>query len=387
MPGGKGANQALAARRLGADVTLVAAVGTDDAAGEALALLDRDGVDLGRLRRVRDEPTGVALITVDGAGENTIVVVPGQERTPRSPSRPPTSTAPTRSSASSRCRWAPWRGRRAGTGIRAVLPNPAPAAPVPEAVLARADLVVANRAEAAAVPGLDRAGLVAVTAGEEGAVLRRGGEEVARATRRRVTAVDGTAAGDAFTGALVVGLLSGAVPAGRPGAGLRRGRAPAARPGAQPSLPGRGSSSQERAPSEPESPQGERGADEGRAVRARRAALSEERALSEPESPQGERGATRAGRSELARTALSEERALSEPESPQGERGATRAGRSELARTALSEERARASPRARRASGERRGPGGPSREDRPVRGAGTERAREPAGDRARASPW
>ena len=77
VPGGKGANQALAARRLGAEVTLVAAVGTDDAADEALALLAADGVDLAAVRRVDSASTGTALITVDDDGENTIVVVPG----------------------------------------------------------------------------------------------------------------------------------------------------------------------------------------------------------------------------------------------------------------------------------------------------------------------
>src|ERR1700712_238428 len=75
VPGGKGANQALAARRLGADVALLAAVGDDEAAGEALALLRADGVDLAGVRTVPG-PTGVALITVDDDGENTIVVVP-----------------------------------------------------------------------------------------------------------------------------------------------------------------------------------------------------------------------------------------------------------------------------------------------------------------------
>ena len=65
VPGGKGANQALAARRLGADVTMVAAVGDDPAADEALALLRADGVRLERLRREPGEPTGHALITVE----------------------------------------------------------------------------------------------------------------------------------------------------------------------------------------------------------------------------------------------------------------------------------------------------------------------------------
>ncbi|HEX6756758.1 MAG TPA: PfkB family carbohydrate kinase [Mycobacteriales bacterium] len=236
VPGGKGANQALAARRLGADVTLVAAVGTDAAAGEALALLDRDGVDLGRLRRVRDEPTGVALITVDDAGENTIVVVPGANATLA------VEAADLAGADAVLCQLEIPMGTVAAAaelapGSALFCLNPAPAAPVPDAVLARADLVVANRAEAAAVPGLDRARLVAVTAGEEGAVLRRGGAEIARATPPRVTAVDGTAAGDAFTGALVVGLLSGLSERAALERACAAGARAAARPGAQPSLP------------------------------------------------------------------------------------------------------------------------------------------------------
>jgi ribokinase len=235
MPGGKGANQALAARRLGADVTLLAAVGTDAAGSEALALLDEDGVDLTAVRRV-DEPTGVALITVDDAGENTIVVVPGanarltvdagelagadavlcQLEVPMDTVAAPAAPAP--------------------EGALFCL-NPAPAAPVPAAVLDRADLVVANRAEFAEVSGLDRARLVAVTAGAQGAVLRAGGREVARSQSPAIIAADGTGAGDAFAGALVVGLVAGL----ERGEALRRaclaGAAAASRPGAQPSLP------------------------------------------------------------------------------------------------------------------------------------------------------
>ena len=75
FPGGKGANQAVACARLGAEVRMVAAVGRDPFAGEALAGLREAGVELD-LREV-DEPTGVALITVDADGETTIVVSPG----------------------------------------------------------------------------------------------------------------------------------------------------------------------------------------------------------------------------------------------------------------------------------------------------------------------
>ena len=235
VPGGKGANQALAARRLGADVALLAAVGDDEAAGEALALLAADGVDLAGVRRV-DGPTGVALITVDDAGENTIVVVPGANaRLAIDPAElagadavlcqleVPMRTVATAAAATPR-------------GALFCL-NAAPPAAVPAEVLDRADLVVANRAEFAVVDGLDRAALVAVTAGADGAALRTGGREVARAAAPAVTAIDGTGAGDAFTGALVVSLLAGL----DRDAALRRaclaGAAAASRPGAQPSLP------------------------------------------------------------------------------------------------------------------------------------------------------
>ena len=79
-PGGKGANQALAAARAGAAVRMVGAVGRDAFAGEALALLRAGGVDLSLVREV-DGPTGVALILVDRAGENVIAVIPGANGT------------------------------------------------------------------------------------------------------------------------------------------------------------------------------------------------------------------------------------------------------------------------------------------------------------------
>jgi ribokinase len=235
VPGGKGANQALAARRLGADVTLLAAVGDDESAGEALALLDADGVDLSGVRRV-EGPTGVALITVDDAGENTIVVVPGAN------ARLAVDGSELTGADAVLCQLEVPMGTveaaAAATPAGALFClNAAPPAPVPAAVLDRADLVVANRTEYAAVDGLDRARLVAVTAAADGAALRSGGREVARAAAPAVTAVDGTGAGDAFTGALVVGLLDGL----DQDSALRRaclaGAVAASRPGAQPSLP------------------------------------------------------------------------------------------------------------------------------------------------------
>lgn len=231
VPGGKGANQALGAARLGATVHLVAAVGTDGE--EALALLRHEGVELTRVREV-DATTGLALIEVDPAGETTIVVVPGANAeltvTPEDVAG---------ADAVLTVLEVPDDAVRAAaehaTGLFVL--NAAPARPVSPDVLARADLVVVNRAEHAAIPGLDAARAVAVTRGAEGAVLLRDGREVARAAPPPVTAVDGTGAGDAFVAAVVVGLLDGVADAELLVRGCAAGALAATRPGAQPSLP------------------------------------------------------------------------------------------------------------------------------------------------------
>jgi ribokinase len=235
IPGGKGANQAVAAARLGASVRLVACVGSDALATLAQSGLDDAGVDLSGVTQDTSTDTGMALIVVDDAGENQIVVVPGANAalTPDAvraadvgacdavlcqleiPDEPLAAAA------------------RAATGLFSL--NAAPARPVPAEVLGRADLVVVNRHELDALPELPR--LVALTLGAEGAVLLEDGAEVARAAPPEVDAVDGTAAGDAFTACLVVSLLA------RPDReeALRRacaaGAIAASRPGAQPSLP------------------------------------------------------------------------------------------------------------------------------------------------------
>jgi len=231
VPGGKGANQALAAARLGATVHLVAAVGTDGE--EALALLRREGVELTRVREV-DTTTGLALIEVDTAGETTIVVVPGANA-----ALTVTPEDVAGADAVLTVLEVPDDAVRAAaehaTGLFVL--NAAPARPVSPDVLVRADLVVVNRAEHAAIPGLDAARAVAVTRGAEGVVLLRDGREVARAVPPPVTAVDGTGAGDAFVAAVVVGLLDGVADAELLARGCAAGALAATRPGAQPSLP------------------------------------------------------------------------------------------------------------------------------------------------------
>lgn len=234
LPGGKGANQALAARRLGVDVALVAAVGTDPAAAEALALLRAEGVDLAGVTEHPDLPTGHALVTVDDQGETTIVVAAGaNDAVAVDDERPAAADAvltvlevPDAAVAAA----------AAHAGGLFVL-NAAPARPVATPVLHRADLVVVNRAEFAALDGLDAAAAVAVTLGGEGAELRRGGRVVARAAPPPTTVVDGTGAGDCFTAALTVALLSGRSDTDALRYACAAGALAVSRPGAQPALP------------------------------------------------------------------------------------------------------------------------------------------------------
>ena len=223
-PGGKGANQAVAAARLGARVAFVGAVGEDDYAEEALAGLREAGVET---LLQRGGTTGVALILVDAEGENAIVVAPGANAELRNPE----------AGGAVLCQLEIPVEAVAVAAERAdrFFLNAAPAKPVPTELVRAAELVVVNRYELEALPETPR--MTALTLGEEGAVLLEGGEEVARASAPSVTAVDGTAAGDAFTACLVVSLLE---ERDREEA-LRRacaaGAIAASRPGAQPSLP------------------------------------------------------------------------------------------------------------------------------------------------------
>ena len=226
FPGGKGANQAVAAARLGAAVTMIGAVGGDPFAEEALAGLREAGVALAV--ETADRPTGVALIYVDSAGETEIVVAPGANGDVASAGDVENVLCqleiPVESVAAA---------ARAASGFFAL--NAAPAKPVPAEVLGRADLVVVNRYELDALPEAPR--LTALTLGAEGAVLLEDGAEVARAAPPRVNAVDGTAAGDAFTACMVVSLLEGRDREEALRRSCAAGAIAASRMGAQPSLP------------------------------------------------------------------------------------------------------------------------------------------------------
>ncbi len=233
IPGGKGANQALAACRLGLPVRLVAAVGTDPEADTALKLLRREGVKLDRLQGVT-EPTGMALISVDTEGDTTIVVVPGANAALRVEAAD-VAGADAVLTVLEVPDQAVTAAAQHATGLFVL--NAAPARPVPPEVLRRADLVVVNHAEYAALSGLPAARVVVVTDGPRGAVLLRDGRRVAAASPPAVNAVDGTGAGDAFIGAAVAGLLHGLPDSELLARACAAGALAATRPGAQPSLP------------------------------------------------------------------------------------------------------------------------------------------------------
>ena len=219
FPGGKGANQAVAAARLGAAVTMVGAVGDDAFADEALVGLRDAGVTL---ELERSGVTGVAMIYVDAGGETEIAVSPGANATVR-PSSPGGAVL-------CQLEVSDEVVREAARGADFFALNAAPARRIDIVP----DLLVVNQLEHEVVSA---GRLVAVTYGSAGAALFENGVEVARAVPPRVEAVDGTAAGDAFTACLVVSLLEGRAHQVALERACAAGALAATRLGAQPSLP------------------------------------------------------------------------------------------------------------------------------------------------------
>jgi ribokinase len=234
IPGGKGANQAVAASRLGAKVRFVGAVGEDDFGRRAVSELRAAGVDLTGLQVVQ-APTGIALILVDDGGENQIVVMPGANHA-LLPAGVEVGAPDALVCQLEIQDDAIEAGLRRSPDAFFCL-NAAPARAVPSAVLERADLIVANSLELEALGSSPMGALFAVTLGADGALLLEDGEEVARAVPPSVDAVDGTAAGDAFTACLVVSLLEGRDREDALRRACAAGAIAASRPGAQPSLP------------------------------------------------------------------------------------------------------------------------------------------------------
>lgn len=226
FPGGKGANQAVAAARLGADVRFVGRIGTDDL---VLRSMEREGIDVSGVSRDEGE-TGTALVLVDATGENEIAVAPGANR------RLEAADVEVGEADGVMCQMeipaevVEAAARRAPFFCINVAPARAPLPPGLEP-----DLLIVNRYEREIV-GPYR-GLMALTLGADGAVLCENGSEVASARPPQVNAVDGTAAGDAFCAALVVSLLEERPRELALARACAAGALAASRPGAQPSLP------------------------------------------------------------------------------------------------------------------------------------------------------
>lgn len=262
-PGGKGANQALAARRLGAEVRMIGAVGDDPNAAAALSLLDEAGVDLDSVPVREGTPTGLAVVTVDAAGENTIVVVPGANATVD-------GTAVRAHAEKLRsAEMVVLQGEIPRDGIEEavrlsggrVILNPAPVLELDPEVLRRSDPLVVNEHEAGLVLSLlapdtglpstpeetlhalrrEGIGSVVLTLGGAGSLVLPGdASEAVRIPACPVEAVDTTGAGDAFIGALAAHLLESddLVEAAR--FASRVGAFAVQSEGAQPSYPHRG---------------------------------------------------------------------------------------------------------------------------------------------------
>lgn len=253
--GGKGLNSAVAAARSGGRVTMIAAVGDDDAGRELTAVLRESGVDAARLRSV-GTPTGLAVVIVDGAGENSIVVASGANatlldltaeelagiRSARVLLAQLEVPLPTVTAAAAAAHDA---------GVRVLL-NAAPAQHLPDDLLSSVDVLVVNEPEALLVAGagatdvadavarlLTRVPELVVTLGASGSLYRSGAGAELRVPALPVRAVDTTAAGDTFAGVLATGLAEGSA---MPDA-LRLATAAAAlsvqRSGAVPSIPTR----------------------------------------------------------------------------------------------------------------------------------------------------
>ncbi len=232
-PGGKGANQAVAAARLGAAVRMFGARG-DDAHGElCAAALARDGVDLSSVVVHAGTATGVALICVDDAGDNQILALPGANALAAPPSP---------------CGASVWlcQGEIPGEAVAGTLAaaradgalaicNPSPVHAIDAELVQRFDLAIVNELEHEALRG-HLPERVVLTRGARGVVLLPSGEELPAAAAR---VVDTTGAGDAFAGALAAGIVSGMAI----GAALRFATVVAAisveREGCQPSYPSR----------------------------------------------------------------------------------------------------------------------------------------------------
>ncbi|MEU1039523.1 ribokinase [Streptomyces sp. NPDC005551] len=223
VPGGKGANQAIAAARAGADVSMIGAVGQDAFGTGLRSTLEHSGVDTDHLRTA-EGPSGTAHIVVDDEGGNAIVVIPGANGTvdhlaPGDEALIAAADALLLQLEIPLAAVVAGAQAARGHGVRTVL-TPSPVQPLPPELLDSVDLLVANQHEAAALGGvvepreaaktlLARVPAVIVTLGAAGCLYVARDHDPISVPVPRVTAVDTTGAGDTFVGALAVALGEG----------------------------------------------------------------------------------------------------------------------------------------------------------------------------------
>ncbi|WP_405559287.1 ribokinase [Streptomyces canus] len=220
IPGGKGANQAIAAARAGATVSMIGAVGNDGFGTRLRSTLEHSGVTTDHLRTI-EGPSGTAHIVVDDEGGNAIVVIPGANGTVDHLA-PGDEGLIASADALLLQLEIPLAAVLAGArsarahGVRTLL-TPAPAQPLPPELLDATDLLVPNEHEAATLTGrsdpfaagaalLDRVPRVVITLGAAGSVYLTRDAEPLAVPAPHVTAVDSTGAGDTYVGALAVAL-------------------------------------------------------------------------------------------------------------------------------------------------------------------------------------
>lgn len=252
--GGKGANQAVAAARLGREVAMVGMVGDDDAGRRLVAALAGDRIDVSEVGVSADVPTGMAVITVDLAGENSIVVDPAANGAfgpdELAASLPLIAAAPV-VLMQLEIPLPTVEAAVAAAGGTVIL-NPAPAVDLPDPVLSRVDVLVPNATEVALLAGvavptnveeavaaarlLRGPAAVVVTLGALGAVVVTD-DAATHVPAPRIEPIDPTAAGDAFCGGLADGLVRGEPLVDAVRWAVRCGAVAAMRWGAQASLP------------------------------------------------------------------------------------------------------------------------------------------------------
>jgi ribokinase len=252
-PGGKGANQAVAAARLGADVAMIGKVGSDAFGSELAQIASDEGINTDWISCEPNQSSGVALITVSESGQNTIVVVPGANAY-LTPTDLDSAQSAFEEAAllvmqlESPLETIQHAAELAQRNNIPVLLNPAPAQPMPLELLRQVDILIPNQHELLLISGkaeVDSAidtllGLgvkqLLVTLGEEGVLLVSHNQKL-HIPAFRVTAIDTVAAGDAFVGALAVGLTRGLSLQDAAQFASAAAAISVTRSGAQPSLP------------------------------------------------------------------------------------------------------------------------------------------------------